>query len=229
MITIETLLKFASALLSLLASLTALWVALRKIRKVPNSKESNVRQDLRTLGILVILAIATGGAYFIIHKPRRTVEIREPIGQTTLRMERVRTGDVTYTFPAKGRCADCTETERIQLMVFPPQEGVWVPQSAVLASKGDWVYGKVYIGDSNNPIHAGETIRLRAIVVDEDDVIALDRRPRDPRDAPERGLSEEKLITVESIQSDRMALPVRDTGEVSSRDETKVDAGKSIP
>jgi hypothetical protein len=195
--TLVDALNLLTALFSLLAAVITVYVLWKK------GKAGRAPAWPRSPWVLVGFCVLLAGVALIwrqvILGPNREVNIATPEREVTVAMKAE--GDrLFYVFVATGSCPDCTTDERVQLMVLPPQGGLWVPQRAVTVTNGRWMLNPVYLGDKDNPVRERDTIVLQAVVVQERDSADEQQRLASPLDVEERGASPQQPLTVVKVE-----------------------------
>lgn len=192
--TLVDALNLLTAVFGLLAAVATLVAVRRKPKPLPRSRSPYV--------VPIALFLLAGSALIarqVIQGPQREVTIATPARDVTITMKRE--GDEhSYLFAATGSCPECTADERVQLMVLPPQGGLWIPQRAVTVTNGRWRLSTVYLGNKDNPVRERDVITLQAVVVQERNRVEERQRLESPLDVDERGVSLVHEITVVKVE-----------------------------
>jgi hypothetical protein len=103
--------------------------------------------------------------------PTVTVNVRQPNGSVSCTNP---SDDAFCQFEVTGVSTGVASSRNLRLYVFvfpvqPPGAG-WYAQkaSAVVRSDGQWIQGPSYVGNEESPAKRGDTLRLRAAVVQQD-------------------------------------------------------------
>jgi len=193
--TLVDALNLLTAIFGLLAAIATVYSLVKEKRK-PLPKP-------RSRWVLPIVLLLLFGAAFIARQvmqgPVRELVIATPARDVTVMMKAE--GDrVFYAFTATGSCPECSAEERVQVMVLPPQGGLWIPQRPVTVTNGKWMLNPVYLGDNNNAVRERDDIMLQAVAVHERDSADEQQRLASPLDVAERGVSSVQQLTVTKIE-----------------------------
>ena len=193
--TLVDAINLLTAIFGLLAALATVYALVRGKSKPLPKPRSRWRLPI-ALAALFGAALIAG---LVVRGPTLEVVIATPDRDVTVSMKEE--GDrVFYAFPATGSCPDCTADQRVQIMVLPPQGGLWIPQRPVTVTNGKWMLNPVYLGDKNNPIRERDNIVLQAVVVNERDTADEQQRLASPLDVQELGASPMQELTVAKVE-----------------------------
>jgi hypothetical protein len=189
--------------LNLLTAIFGLLAAIATVYAIWNGRKRTPAPKTRSQWGWAIAALVFLGAALIAREliggPKRKLTIATPARDVTVTMKTE--GDRSfYVFTATGSCPECTADERVQLMVLPPQGGLWIPQRAVTVTNGRWMLNPVYLGDKNNPVRERDDIILQAVVVHERNSAEEQQRLASPLDVEERGSSPVQQLTVVKVE-----------------------------